>query len=122
MLLLSAMWILKVAEFYFDFDFRTFGIFPRKMEGLKGVFFAPLLHGDFDHLLSNTAPFFLLATAIFYFYRRMAYRIIFFSWILTGIAVWIGGRYSWHIGASGLVYAFASFLFLLLKKKMKGKH
>ncbi len=105
------MWLLKTAEYYFNFDFRTLGIFPRKTESLKGIFFSPFIHGSFDHLISNTAPFFLLATAIFYFYRRMAWRIIFFSWFLTGMAVWIGGRYSWHIGASGLVYAFASFLF-----------
>ncbi len=105
------MWFLKTIEYYFDLDFRTLGIFPRKTESLKGIFFSPFIHGSFDHLISNTFPFLLLGTAIFYFYRRMAYRIIFFSWILTGIAVWIGGRYSWHIGASGLVYAFASFLF-----------
>jgi len=105
------MWLSKTAEFYFDFDFRNFGIFPRKTESLKGIFFSPFVHGNFDHLMSNTIPFFLLSTAIFYFYRRMAYRIIFFTWVLTGLAVWIGGRYSWHIGASGLVYAFASFIF-----------
>lgn len=105
------MWLLKAAEYYFDLDFSTLGIFPRKTESLKGIFFSPFIHGSFDHLISNTVPFFLLATAIFYFYRSMAWRIIFFSWFLTGMAVWIGGRYSWHIGASGLVYAFASFLF-----------
>jgi membrane associated rhomboid family serine protease len=105
------MWFLKTIEYYFDLDFRTLGIFPRKTESLKGIFFSPFIHGSFDHLISNTVPFLLLGTAIFYFYSRLAYRIIFFSWILTGMAVWIGGRYSWHIGASGLVYAFASFLF-----------
>lgn len=105
------MWVLKIAEYYFDLDFKTLGIFPRKTESLKGIFFSPFIHGSFEHLISNTVPFFLLSTAIFYFYRKLAYRILFFSWLLTGIAVWIGGRYSWHIGASGLVYAFASFLF-----------
>ncbi len=105
------MWFLKAIEYFFDLDLRTLGIFPRNTESLKGIFFSPFIHGSFDHLISNTVPFLLLGTAIFYFYRKMAYRIIFFSWILTGVAVWIGGRYSWHIGASGLVYAFASFLF-----------
>lgn len=105
------MWLSKLAEFYFDIDFKTFGIFPRKTESLKGIFFSPFVHGSFKHLISNTVPFFLLSSAVIYFYRKLAYRIIFFSWILTGTAVWLGGRYSWHIGASGLVYAFASFLF-----------
>ncbi len=113
------MWVFKLTEFYLEFDFRTLGVFPKKTEGLKGIFFSPFIHGSFDHLLSNTFPFFLLSTAIFYFYRKMAWRIILFSWFLTNMAVWIGGRYSWHIGASGLVYAFASFLFFagILNKK-----
>lgn len=105
------MWLLSVIQHYLDVDFHELGIFPRKMESIKGIVTAPFVHGGFDHLLSNTAPFFLLATAIIYFYRKMAYRLIAFCWLLTGLAVWIGGRYSWHIGASGLVYAFASFLF-----------
>ena len=32
-------------------------------------------------------------------------------YILSGICVWLGGRESWHIGASGIVYGLASFLF-----------
>lgn len=110
-LLIVLMWLSKLAEYYFDIEFTNFGIFPRESEGLKGIIFSPFVHGSFKHLMSNTIPFFLLSSAIFYFYRTRAYRIILFSWILTGSAVWIGARSSWHIGASGLVYAFFSFLF-----------
>ena len=105
------MWLSKTCEFFFDLDFKTFGIFPRNSESLKGIILAPFVHGNFEHLMGNSLPFLFLAGAIFFFYRKMAIRIIFFSWILTGLLVWIGGRYSWHIGASGLIYAFASFLF-----------
>lgn len=110
-LLIVLMWFSKLAEYYFDIDFSGFGIFPRNSEGLKGIIFSPFVHGSFKHLMSNTIPFFLLSSAIFYFYRTKAYRIILFSWILTGFEVWLGARPSWHIGASGLVYAFFSFLF-----------
>jgi membrane associated rhomboid family serine protease len=108
---ICVMWLLKVVESVLEIDLKTFGIFPRKLEGIKGIVTSPFIHGDFNHLLSNTMPFFLLASAIFYFYPKLAPRIIILSWLLSGLALWLGGRYAWHIGASGLVYAFASFLF-----------
>lgn len=101
----------KGAEYFFDLDFKTFGIFPQKIEALKGIILTPFIHENFNHLLSNTFPFFFLSLAIFYFYRKQAYRVLIACWFLTNFAVWLGGRFAWHIGASGLVYAFASFLF-----------
>jgi membrane associated rhomboid family serine protease len=105
------MWLSKLAEYFLVLDFKTLGIYPRKLGGLKGIILSPFIHNDFNHLISNTLPFLLLSMAIFFFYKKPAFRIIFSVWMLTGIAVWLGGRYAWHIGASGLVYAFASFLF-----------
>jgi len=105
------MWFVKFIEYFFEMDFSKFGIYPRESASLSGIFLSPFIHGDFNHLISNTMPFFLLSAAIHYFYRRMAYNIIFTTWVLVGFSVWLGGRYSYHIGASGLVYAFASFLF-----------
>jgi membrane associated rhomboid family serine protease len=105
------MWLSKTTEYFLDLDFKTYGIFPREIMGLRGIFLTPFIHDNFNHLISNTMPFFFLSMAIFYFYRKSAIQIILSCWFLTNIAVWLGGRYAWHIGASGLVYAFASFLF-----------
>ena len=110
-MLVLIMWLVKAVEYYFELDLKSLGIYPRNAKSLSGIFFSPFIHGDFKHLAGNTMPIFLLSMAILYFYQKMAYRIIFLSWIFTGIGVWLGGRYSWHIGASGLVYAFFSFLF-----------
>ncbi len=52
-----------------------------------------------------------LATALFYFYSEIAIKISLLNWFLTGLFVWLAGRTSWHIGASGLIYGLASFLF-----------
>lgn len=105
------MWLVKAFEYFSKIDLIFLGIFPRDVNSLSGIFTSPFIHGDFNHLISNTMPIFFLSVAIQYFYRKLAYRIIFLTWIFVGISVWLGGRYSWHIGASGLVYAFASFLF-----------
>ena len=120
-LLLLVIWIVKLIEFSFDISFASYGIYPRKVENLHGIFFSPLIHGSFKHLLANSLPFLFLSSAIMYFYKKIAIRIIVYSWLLTGFAVWLGGRYSYHIGASGLIYAFVSFLFFsgILSKDKK---
>jgi membrane associated rhomboid family serine protease len=105
------MWVIKLLEYIFVLDFKTFGIYPRQFESLRGIITSPFIHGDFKHLINNSMPFFLLITAIRYFHKKKSMQIILFSWILTGFSLWLGGRYAWHIGASGLVYAFFSFLF-----------
>jgi membrane associated rhomboid family serine protease len=108
---LIIIWLVKITEIVFDIDLVYLGIYPLKWRGLIGILTAPLVHDDFRHLFDNSIPLFLLSLAVFYFYSPVAYKVFFFTWIITGILVWIGGRSSYHIGASGLVYGFASFLF-----------
>jgi membrane associated rhomboid family serine protease len=104
-------WLVKLIENSYQFDFTTFGILPLQIEGLPGILLSPFIHSTYSHLLSNTIPFLILTFALLYFYRNLAYRIFFLIYILSGICVWLGGRESWHIGASGIVYGLASFLF-----------
>lgn len=73
--------------------------------------FSPFIHSDFRHLFNNTLPLFFLWTALFYFYSEIAVKVSLWTWLLTGLSVWLAGRPAWHIGASGLIYGFASFLF-----------
>ena len=105
------IWLVKITEIVFDIDLVYLGLYPLKWRGLIGILTAPLIHADLRHLFDNSIPVFLLSLAIFYFYSPVAYRVFFLTWIITGILVWIGGRSSYHIGASGLIYGFASFLF-----------
>lgn len=87
------------------------GVYPREVEGILGIFSSVFIHGSWEHLFNNSIPLLLLGTALFYFYKSLAPRITFNSILYTGILLWLGGRPSFHIGASGLVYALASFLF-----------
>lgn len=105
------MWILKITEVLFDLDLTHLGILPLTLEGIPGILLSPFVHGDFRHLFNNSLPLFFLATALFYFYSEIAIKISLWNWFLTGLFVWLAGRTSWHIGASGLIYGLASFLF-----------
>ncbi|MFP4060513.1 MAG: rhomboid family intramembrane serine protease [Bacteroidales bacterium] len=108
---LLLMWLVKLLEIATEQSFSQWGLLPRTLKGLIGIFTSPFLHSDFKHLFNNSVPIMVLGTAIFYFYRVVAYRVFLLSYLLTGICVWIGARDAYHIGASGLVYAFASFVF-----------
>ncbi len=105
------MWIVKIVEVLFDLDLSRFGIYPLSVRGLQGILFSPFIHASFSHLFSNTFPLFFLSLALFYFYSEVALKVFAWTYFLTGLLVWFGGREAWHIGASGIVYGLASFLF-----------
>jgi hypothetical protein len=53
----------------------------------------------------------VLTTALFYFYRPIAFKVLIYGILLSGFLTWCIGRPSYHIGASGLIYVLASFIF-----------
>ena len=107
-----AFWIVEIIEQATGISFVRFGVYPLHLKGLPGILFSPFIHAGFNHLISNSIPFFILFFALIYFYRRVSYRIFFQLYILSGFCVWLVGREAWHIGASGVVYAMAAFHFV----------
>ena len=105
------IWLIFWIEFRFNVDLKSFGIQPRKIEGIYGIMLSPFLHLSLEHLINNSIPLFLLSSAIFFFYRNISWKIIFLGIFLSGLLTWIIGRDSTHIGASGLIYVLISFIF-----------
>lgn len=105
------LWLIQFIQWGTGVDMGFLGIAPRTVTGLRGVIFGPLLHGSWGHLASNTLPLLVLGFMMIYFYHSIAYRIILLIWLFDGIGVWLIGRESYHLGASGLIYGMASFLF-----------
>lgn len=111
-LLVAFMWLAEGASALFDASFYFLGIYPGKVSSLTGIITSPFIHSGVRHLFNNTLPLFILGTALFYFYSQVSFRVLLWIVLLTGLAVWITGRPAWHIGASGIVYGLASFLFV----------
>lgn len=105
------MWLTKVWEYTDHLDLYYLGIFPRELKGLVGVLFSPFIHKDWDHLISNSIPCFILLNGLFYFYNKISFVTLLCLYISTGLITWLIGRDAYHIGASGLVYALAMFIF-----------
>lgn len=104
------LWLIYSIQTFFFVDLGFLGILPRSLRGLLGIFTAPLVHGSLTHLISNTLPLLFLGSTVYIFYNRIASSVFIQSYILTNVLVWIFARPFYHIGASGLVYALATFL------------
>lgn len=110
--LVILIWIIYLFGWGLNLDLYQYGVFPRRIKGLWGILTMPLIHADLKHIMANTIPFFVLTWGLFYFYRQIAYRVFFLCYLTTGALVWLAALSSgYHVGASGLIYAFASFLF-----------
>lgn len=107
----GVLWIIKFIEIKSGFSLADYGVLPRHPSGLKGILFSPFIHGDYDHLISNSIPLLVLGAALFYFYRELAFKVFVLVYFLSGFWLWLGGRENYHIGASGIVYGLAVFLF-----------
>ncbi len=106
------LWIIWIMSAWSGINLSNWGIRPRSWDGLIGIFTSPWIHAPtYDHLLSNSIPLFILSSLILYFYRSISLQLIIGAIIITGLWVWAAARPSYHIGASGIIYAFAFFLF-----------
>jgi membrane associated rhomboid family serine protease len=86
------------------------GILPRERDGLTGILWAPLLHANWQHLISNTGPALVLG---FLVTLAGMSRFIFATvivWILGGFGTWLIGSPGSTIGASGLIFGWLTFL------------
>ncbi|MBL7924728.1 MAG: rhomboid family intramembrane serine protease [Bacteroidia bacterium] len=110
-LLVLVLTAIKYYEESHRISFAAYGLFPRSIADLRGIFTFPLIHKDYEHLFSNAIPLFILMAMLRYFYREMSWKVVLLTWLLGGFWLWLGGRASYHIGASGLVYGLSSFIF-----------
>ncbi len=105
------IWFVYWIEYYFHTNFNNYGIFPKSIKGLRGIFFSPFIHSSTQHLFNNSVPLAVMLWALYYFYNKIANVILFGGLLLTGILTWSFARPSFHIGASGVVYLLVSFIF-----------
>ena len=104
-------WIVFLIDQGTALDLRSFGLRPRTIEGLIGILTYPLLHSGWEHITNNSVTAFVLLFGMFSFYGRLGWQVLVWSWIMSGVWMWIAARDGNHIGFSGVIYALASFIF-----------
>ncbi len=110
-LFVLTIWVVYWMELKYSVNLNIYGVYPRTISGLRGIVFSPFIHGSLEHLYNNTIPVTVLMAALFYFYNGIGVRVLIFGMILSGLITWLIGRPSFHIGASGMIYVLASFIF-----------
>jgi len=120
LLMLSAMWFGYFLQTQGFFQSCFGAIIPLLPEGLLGIITSPLLHGNMDHIISNSIPIAVLLFLLYQFYPLVANKVFIIGWLATGLLVWLlppidiltgDYMYTCTIGASGMVYVLAFFLF-----------
>ena len=111
---IAIFWIVEIADlFVFNGGLDRYGIQPHSLIGLRGVIFAPFLHGGTAHLMANTIPFLTLGWLTMIQETSDFYIASIASALVGGLGVWVfGSPNSVHIGASILIYGYLGFLLL----------
>lgn len=106
----GVLWLIQLSNWALDLGPEDFGVRPRDVSGAVGILFAPLLHAGFEHLISNSLPLIVSGTTLLYLYPNSAGWVLPMVYLGPGLAVWLFGRSSVHLGASGLVYGLVSYI------------
>lgn len=107
---LAIMWGLEIIDAILGQPLNQLGVYPRTLSGLLGIPLAPVLHGGFEHLASNTIPFAVLAFFTLLRGPKNFAMATGFIVVVGGVLVWLMGRSASHIGASGLIFGYFGYL------------
>jgi len=106
----AVMWVVEIIDVVAG-DLDSAGIRPRDPEGLVGIATAPFLHAGFGHLFGNTIPFLILGAVIALSGLARVAGVTAIVALVGGLGVWLVAPASTlHIGASGIVFGFISYL------------
>ena len=111
LLLCGIVCLISVPDLLGLVEWKQYALRPRHWDQWYGIFTAPLLHGCWEHLWSNLPPLFFLSLGITQFYPRISFQVLLGSYVAPGLWTFLAARDSLHLGASGVVYALAFFLF-----------
>jgi len=107
---LVLLWAIELVNSLLNHHLVSFGVLPRQFSGLPGVLYATWLHGSIIHLLLNTVPLFvmglfMLSDGVDQYIKRTLMIAL-----LSGLIVWVIGRFAYHVGASMIIFGFFGFL------------
>lgn len=108
---LVTIWSVFALEASSGVDFGVYGLRPGNTSSLYGILTMPFLHGDLNHIVSNTISLFFVGVLIRYSFPSIFDRVWLFSMLLPAVGLWFIGRPNLHIGASAWLYALVAFVF-----------
>jgi membrane associated rhomboid family serine protease len=106
-------WVVFVVNLALGGALLTFGVIPRTTIGLRGILFAPFLHGSLNHIVANSIPFVVLGWMVMLRDERHFIPVTLAGMVGSAMIAWLlGAPGSVHIGASGVIFGYLGFLML----------
>jgi membrane associated rhomboid family serine protease len=106
------IWVIELINFSIGHRLSDWGILPRTLKGLKGIPLSPFLHASLIHVMMNTIPLAVLGGFVILHGRQTFFEISIIIILVSGTALWLFGRSSYHVGASGLIFGYFGYLVL----------
>ena len=118
--LVLAFWIVFALDTLF-LESRHFGIIPRQIFGLLGIFTAPFFHANLLHIVSNSIPFIIMGTLVRSYGATIFWQVFIITMLVGGLGTWLFSSAGSVIGASGIVFGFWSFLIVygIMRKSLQ---
>jgi len=107
------LWVIEILDQALNLNLYRLGVYPRELAGLFGILYGPLIHGSWNHLLSNSFALLVLGTALVYGYPRSTLVVFTAIYFFSGLLTWLFARQSYHFGASGLTHGIMFFIFTI---------
>jgi membrane associated rhomboid family serine protease len=111
LLLLAGLWVLEFLDQLSGNQLDQLGIHARVVDGMPEIFTAPFLHAGWDHLISNSLPFYVLGFLVLLsgLARWLASSLIII--VISGMAAWsLTPAHTIILGASGLIFGWMTYL------------
>ena len=112
-LVLVICWVVWYFDFAYHLKFYKYGVKPRTAQGALGIILYPFIHDthNVNHMVNNSSALIVLMWALFYFYKEIAWKVLIGIWLIGGAWLWCLSREAYHIGASGIIYGLAAYIF-----------
>ncbi len=110
--IIGVMYLIQFANWIIGYRLNYLGIYPRSWHGLIGIPFSPFLHGSFNHIFFNSIPLFVLASFVLLSGWTIFIEVSVIIIVLGGLATWCMGRKGLHVGASGVIMGYWSYLLM----------
>ena len=115
LIFLAVIWFLFLYQYTMNINLTVLALKPRDSHALLGILFGSLLHGNWEHLIGNTIGLIIGFSFLYFFYSKVANKVLLAAYVFPSIAVFIFGRgelesCTGHIGSSGILYTVIWFL------------
>ena len=110
---LAVFWAVFVVNTLLGGALLRFGVIPRTTVGLRGILFAPFLHGSLNHIVANSIPFLVLGWMVMLRDESHFIPVTIAGMVGSGLMAWLfGAPGTVHIGASRVIFGYQGFLML----------